>query len=361
VSDMSDSPTTHSPPIELAETERQIGQYRLQRLLGSGGMGEVYLAEHPLIKRPCAIKIIRPDKAGDSRALARFEREVKATAALSHWNTVDIYDFGRTADGTLYLVMEYLRGMNLGELVQVYGPMPADRVVYLMRQACDALTEAHGLDLIHRDLKPANIFAALRGGLYDVTKLIDFGLAKPLHSLEGSDLTLEGFFTGSPLYMSPEQATDDDGHDKRSDIYSLGAVMYFLLTGRPPFDYDKPLKVIIAHSYETPRPLCELAPDVPDSLQQIILRCLKKDPDERFQDAEHLALALDWTGLARSWSRTKAAQWWVERHTGGLRLSEAPLVSADLTETLDSEKLTRTIKVDGKQHNFLPLVGESPT
>lgn len=309
-------------PAEVAPAEvlrideyatRQIGQYRLKRLLGSGGMGEVHLAEHHMLNRPCAIKIIRPDKAGDPLTLARFEREVRTTSMLSHWNTIDIYDYGRTDDGTFYYVMEYLRGMNLNELVQNFGPMPPERVVYLMRQACDALIEAHGLDFVHRDLKPANIFAAVRGGQYDVSKLLDFGLVRLMHTFSETSLTQDGSITGSPLFMSPEQASGESELDKRSDIYSLGAMMYFLLTGRPPFDYDKPLKVIIAHASEVPQPLAELVADVPHDLQRIVLRCLEKNPDRRFADAESLAQALESSQAAHGWSRFLAARWWAER------------------------------------------------
>src|SRR5688572_18036212 len=176
-----------------------MGQYKLKQLIGSGGMGEVYLAEHQLMKRPCAIKVIRPEKAGDPKVLARFEREVQATARLSHWNTIDIFDYGRADDGTFYYVMEYLPGMNLSELVRKHGPLPAGRAIYLIRQACDALQEAHDLGLVHRDIKPANIFAASRGGVCDVVKLLDFGLAKPLADLGAAHLTAEGTITGSPL------------------------------------------------------------------------------------------------------------------------------------------------------------------
>jgi serine/threonine-protein kinase len=168
---------------------RQLGQYKLKRLIGRGGMGDVYLAEHQLMKRPCAIKVIRPEKAGDPKVLARFEREVQATAKLSHWNSVDIFDYGRADDGTFYYVMEFLPGMNLAELVRRYGPMQPARAIHLVRQACDALQEAHEVGLIHRDIKPANIFAAVRGGLYDVAKLLDFGLAKPLSNLDGDQIT----------------------------------------------------------------------------------------------------------------------------------------------------------------------------
>src|SRR5262245_47427849 len=159
---------------------KQLGQYRLLEPLGRGGMGEVYLAEHRMLKRPCAVKLIRPEQAGDPRVLARFEREVQMTARLSHWNTVEIYDYGRTDDGTFYYVMEHLPGLSLEALVEQHGPLPAERVVHLLRQVCQALREAHSVGLIHRDVKPGNVFVAQRGGLYDVVKLLDFGLVKPV-------------------------------------------------------------------------------------------------------------------------------------------------------------------------------------
>ena len=213
---------------------RQLGQYRLRERIGAGGMGEVFLAEHRLLKRPCALKLIRPGSASDPRAMARFEREVRTTARLSHPNTVEIYDYGRTEDGTFYYVMEYLPGLSLAELVERHGPLPAERVIYLLRQACQALQEAHAAGLIHRDIKPANIFAAIRGGRHDVTKLLDFGLVKPVaETPDLLDPSLPGRgITGSPLYMAPEQASGSRSLDPRSDLYSLGAVAYFLLTGR---------------------------------------------------------------------------------------------------------------------------------
>lgn len=291
---------------------KQMGQYHLKQMIGSGGMGEVYLAEHLLMKRPCAIKIIRPEKAGDPTVLARFEREVRASAKLSHWNSIDIYDYGRADDGTFYYAMEYLPGMSLQDLVTRYGPLPAERVIYLMRQVCDALQEAHAVGLIHRDIKPANIFAAYRGGWYDVSKLLDFGLAKPMAS-DGADpnLTQTGTVTGSPLYMSPEQATGDQEPDERSDIYSLGAVMYFLLTGKPPFESDKPLKVMVAHASTPPVPPREVRAEVPEDVEQIVLRSLAKKPEERFQNATDLAHALADCVLAGRWNRDDARRWWL--------------------------------------------------
>lgn len=289
---------------------KQVGQYRLRKRLGSGGMGEVYLAEHQLLKRPCVVKLIRPDKAGDPRVLARFQREVQATAQLSHWNTVEIFDYGITADGTFYYVMEYLPGMNLSELVARYGPMPPERVIYLLRQACDALREAHAAGLVHRDIKPANIFAAQRGGVYDVVKLLDFGLVKPLADKASVELSMEGAITGSPLYMSPEQGLGDGDVDGRSDIYSLGAVGYYLLTGRPPFEGDRPIKVILAHAHEEVTPPSRLRPEVPGDLEQVILRALAKRPEDRYPDVESFSEALGQCEAAGRWSREEAARWW---------------------------------------------------
>jgi serine/threonine-protein kinase len=287
---------------------KQLGQYRLKKLIGSGGMGEVYLAEHQLMKRPCAIKVIRPEKAGDPKVLARFEREVQATARLSHWNSIDIFDYGRAEDGTFYYVMEYLPGMNLGEIVKRFGPMPAARVIHLVRQACDALQEAHDLGLLHRDLKPANLFAAVRGGHYDVAKLLDFGLAKPLSDLDTAQLTADGTITGSPLYMSPEQATGDKEPDPRSDIYSMGGVLYYLLAGRPPFEDEKPLKVLISHAHDPVPPLSQFRDDVPLDLEGVVMRCLSKNPEDR----EHYG----------AWSRDHARNWWMQQDGATAKANE---------------------------------------
>ncbi len=292
---------------------RQLGQYKLTRRIGAGGMGEVYLAEHQLLKRPCVVKLIRPDKAGNPRNLARFQREVRATAKLSHWNTIEIFDYGCTEDGTFYYVMEYLPGMSLGEIVERFGPMPPERAIYLLEQSCDALSEAHAGGLIHRDIKPANIFAAHRGGIYDVAKLLDFGLVKPLVEEEPVGLTAEGAIAGSPLFMSPEQALGDTQPDARSDIYSLGAVAYFLLTGRPPFQSDKPIKVMFAHAHDPVVPPSAHRPDLHADLEQVILRCLAKNPSDRFATAVDLRAALTACASAGRWNRAMAAAWWEDR------------------------------------------------
>jgi serine/threonine-protein kinase len=290
---------------------KQLGQYRLVRRLGGGGMGEVFLAEHQLMKRPCAIKLIRPEKAGDPTVLKRFELEVRATATLSHWNSIAIFDYGHARCGTFYYVMEYLPGMNLAEVVERFGPLPAARVIYLLRQACDALYEAHRAGIIHRDIKPANVFCAERGGAYDVVKVLDFGLAKPITpSGDSPHLTRDGTITGSPHYMSPEQVMGEGRLDERSDIYSLGAVAYFLLAGRPPFDEAQTMKVLLAHASQPPTPPSQLDADIPQDIEEVILRCLAKKPDDRFQDARQLMAALQACRDAANWDREDAIRWW---------------------------------------------------
>jgi serine/threonine-protein kinase len=291
---------------------KQLGQYRLMEPLGRGGMGEVYLAEHRMLKRPCAVKLIRPEQAGDPKVLARFEREVQMTARLSHWNTVEIYDYGRTDDGTFYYVMEYLPGLSVEELIDRHGPLPAARVIHLLRQACQALREAHAVGLIHRDVKPGNIFIARRGGLDDVVKLLDFGLVKPVADFGSVRLTQEGSISGTPLFMSPEQARGSENLDARSDIYSLGCVAYALVTGRPPFERTSPLEIIVAHTHEEAVPPSQHRPEVPADLERVILRCLAKRPEDRFEDAESLEQALAACGDADRWTQSDAARWWRE-------------------------------------------------
>jgi eukaryotic-like serine/threonine-protein kinase len=290
---------------------REFGQYRLRHRIGAGGMGEVYLAEHQLLKRPCAIKLIRPSQQADPRALARFEREVRATARLSHWNTVEVFDYGSTEDGTFYYVMEYLPGLSVAELIERHGPLPADRTIHLLDQVCDALGEAHALGLVHRDIKPGNLFAAQRGGVYDVAKLLDFGLAKPVIETGDLQLTQEGAITGSPLFMSPEQAMGETDPDARSDIYSLGAVAYYMLAGRPPFEGSKPMQVVLAHARDAAPPLSRWNTNVPEDLEQVIMRCLAKRPEDRYPDADALSEALAACAAAGRWTRARAAEWWL--------------------------------------------------
>jgi serine/threonine-protein kinase len=300
---------------EKAHEAERIGQYRLKEVLGGGGMGTVYLAEHVLLRRPCAIKVIRPEQAGDPGTLLRFEREVQATATLTHWNTIEVFDYGHTSDGTFYYVMEYLPGINLEDMVRQHGPLPPARAVHLLRQVCQALREAHGIGLIHRDVKPSNIIACERGGVYDVAKLLDFGVVKSLAMPSDSiKLTTDGALAGSPSYMSPEQARGRTHLDARSDIYSVGAVGHFLLTGKLVFERETAMETLQAHGYEPFMPGPEFRRHVPVRLQQIIRRCLMKDPALRFPDAATLDQALAACQGIGAWSTADAEAWWRELH-----------------------------------------------
>jgi serine/threonine-protein kinase len=318
---------------------KQFGQYRLSRLLGSGGMGEVYVGEHLLLKRPCAIKVIKPQQASDPRMLERFEREVRSTAKLTHWNTVAIYDYGRADDGTFFYVMEYLPGLNLSQIVKMFGPMPAGRVVHLLVQICDALAEAHHHGMVHRDLKPANIFASKRGSKYDVAKLLDFGLVRRIVRRDGQ-VDAAGAAVGSPLYMSPEQATGR-AMDHRSDLYSLGVTAFYLLTGRPPFNDAEPMRVLRAHAKQTPPTFASLNVPVPEDLAAVIKTCLQKQPEDRFENVEQMRQALLGCKCAAEWSWHHAAQWWkLHRCPEKSRLDHA-IESDRLAEWLAETEVSR--------------------
>jgi serine/threonine-protein kinase len=330
--------------IELLRREalaaRQFGQYQLTRLLGKGGMGNVYLAEHLLLRRPCALKVVRPELTDHPGVLARFEQEVRAMAALTHPNTVEIFDYGHAEDGTFYYVMEYLPGLSLEEVVERYGPLEPERVVHVLQQVCAALEEAHGLGLIHRDIKPSNILLCRRGGIADVAKLLDFGLARVVGAgaaggpgaaagpgdgrgaapAESGPILLPplsgaGTPSGTPLFMSPEQACAREDPDPRSDLYSLGATAYYLLTGQPPFAGGAAAQVISAHLSLPVRPLTDLRADVPADLQDVVLRCLAKSPARRYADVTQLGLALAGCACAGRWTRERSARWW-EQHDG---------------------------------------------
>jgi serine/threonine-protein kinase len=313
---------------QQAVVARELGQYRLKEKLGSGGMGEVYLGEHVMLRRQCAVKLIRPDQAGDPTNLQRFEREVQAMATLTHWNTVEVYDFGHAEDGTFYYAMEYLPGLSLQELVEKHGPLPPERAIHFLRQICSALQEAHSLGIIHRDIKPSNVIACERGGQQDVAKLLDFGLVQCLGlSQEDGKLTVQGVILGSPPYMAPEQALGRSTLDARTDIYSVGALAYFLVTGQPPFVRESAMEMLVAHAHEKPSPPSDLRPSLPDDLQAVIMKCLEKDPDLRYLTAEDLESALAQCGCSDSWTRRAASQWWDSIGSEATPTSEPALVS----------------------------------
>jgi serine/threonine-protein kinase len=314
---------------------RELGQYRLRRRLGLGGMGEVYLAEHRLLKRPCAIKRIHPRYLHHPEQVRRFEREVQATAALRHPNTVEIYDYGRAEDGTYFYVMEYLPGVSLEELVGRHGPQPPERVIHILRQVCGALREAHEHGLVHRDVKPGNILVFPAGTPHDRAKVLDFGL---VHSLAdqvdpSSKITREGLIVGTPEYMSPEQASGLQ-LDGRSDLFSLGSVAYFLLTGAEAFHRDNPMKTLLAVVNEPPDPIAKRNPTVPRDLTAVVARCLAKVPVDRYASAAELEVALAGCGCANDWTEERAAFWWDEHPEAipgtGTDLATLPLRDSQL-------------------------------
>jgi serine/threonine-protein kinase len=295
--------------VKLHEA-RKFGQYRLIRKLGEGGMGEVFLAEHGLLKRPCALKLIKAGAVSDPLALARFEREVQSSARLAHPNTIEIFDYGHTVDGTFYYVMEYLRGLSLADLLRECGALPAGRVVYLFRQVCAGLAEAHGLGMVHRDLKPANVFVAVRGGEWDVAKVLDFGLVKLTGDSEVAALTADMMVSGTPLFMAPEQAAGESTLDARADVYALGAVMYSALTGRPPFEGKSAFAVMMSHARDPVTPPRAVRPDVPAELEEVVLCCLFKRPEDRYPSSEALGEALAACACAGEWGPHQAKSWW---------------------------------------------------
>jgi serine/threonine-protein kinase len=293
------------------EAIRELGQYRLRRKLGSGGMGEVYLAEHRLLKRPCAIKRIHPRYLNNPEQVRRFKREVQATAQLRHPNTVEIYDYGEAEDGTFYYVMEYLPGMSLEDMVVRHGPLPPERVVHVLRQVCGALREAHKQGLVHRDIKPSNILVFPDGSPHDQAKLVDFGLVHSLYEEADPEakITREGLIVGTPEYMSPEQASGGE-LDGRSDLFSLGSVAYYLLTGKEAFHRENPMKTLMAVVNEDPAPVAQFNADVPEDLLAVVKRCLTKPVDERYQRAGDLELALLACRGHGRWTEAKSAEWW---------------------------------------------------
>jgi serine/threonine-protein kinase len=299
--------------FEAERRANQIGQYTLRRKLGEGGMGEVWLAEHGYLKRPCAVKFVRPELAENAATTARFAREVQAVTGLNHFNTVRVYDHGRADDGSFYLVMEYLDGPTLEALVRDAGPLSPGRAIYLLRQLCGALAEAHAVGLVHRDLKPGNIIIASLGGQHDVAKLLDFGLVQDLSVEADVRLTRTGMLLGTPAYMSPEQAMGDTAVDPRGDIYSLGAVAFFMLTARPPFQGKSLGEVLSAHRSDLPPSLSDHQRDIPPDLAAVVARCLAKERGERFQSAIELDRALAKCSSSNDWSAEHAARWWAER------------------------------------------------
>jgi serine/threonine-protein kinase len=271
---------------------RNLGRYRLKKRLASGGMGEVWVAYHPSLKRDVAVKILRNDVQMQSEnAVPRFEREARATADLQHPNTVRVFDYGATEDGLLYYVMELLEGETVAEFVNRVGPLSPERAVRIVDQAARAISEAHERGIVHRDIKPENLFLTRLGGERDFVKVLDFGIAKIAEDAEG-DMTRTGWMLGTPLYMSPEVVSGKPA-DARSDVYALGAVLYFMLCGKPPFDSPNPTALVFAQVHHPATPPSErLGAELPQDLEDLIMRSLRKEPSERYASATEFARAL---------------------------------------------------------------------
>ncbi len=290
---------------------KQLGQYKLEDKLGEGAMGVVYRGQHAMLRRPTAIKLLDADKVNQT-TIARFEREVQTTSRLNHPNTIAIYDFGRTPEGIFYYAMEYLDGINLQHLVDQYGPMNPARTIYILRQICGSLYEAHSQGLVHRDVKPANIMLNHRGGEADVVKVLDFGLVKARDENAAGDDQL----AGTPLYMSPEAIQMPGSVDPCSDLYAVGAVGYFMLTGRPVFQANTFAELCRKQVSETPKPPTTFNQEIPEDLESIILSCLEKDRSRRPQTARDLSRQLMHCAIANAWDSDAADRWWT-RHARG--------------------------------------------
>jgi serine/threonine-protein kinase len=303
---------------------KEMGCYELLERLDHGGMGEIWKARHRMLARPVAVKLIRPELLGlKSRAEAaalvgRFQREAQATAALHSSHTVSLHDFGVTSEGTFYYVMELLEGLDLETLVRRFGPVPSERAVHLLVQACDSLAEAHAVGLIHRDVKPANIVACRWGLMWDFVKVLDFGLVKATWSMGEDDrLTSDGLIIGTPGYMAPEAVLGEKGLDARVDLYGLGCVGYWLLTGERVFAGRTPVEVLMHHVKTPPVPPSERSGrEIPRGVEALVLQCLAKEPDERPPSAEWLAARLAECEAADPWTPARARDWW-ERNLPG--------------------------------------------
>jgi hypothetical protein len=291
---------------------RQLGQYTIEGKLGEGAMGVVYRANHAMLRRPTAVKVLLPERVGAS-GLARFEREVRATARLAHPNTVTIYDYGRTADGLFYYAMELLDGASLAEIIELTGPMPPGRVTHILHQVAGALAEAHEMGIIHRDIKPANVMLTEQGGAADVAKVVDFGLVKTPEGLQDTAKTADNAIIGTPLFLAPEAIAGRSEDGAARDLYALGCVGYHLLTGQPVFSAQTLVEICAAHMGLQPdRPSARLGAPVPTDLEDLVLALLAKQVADRPPSAAAVAQRLESCSCFGSWSQADARRWWRE-------------------------------------------------
>ena len=290
---------------------KQLGQYTLGEKIGEGGMGVVYRARHALMRRDTAVKLLLPDRA-DAAAVERFEREVCLTCQLTHPNTIQVYDYGRTPDGIFYYAMELLSGLNLHDLIARFGPQPEGRVIQILTQVCESLAEAHARGLVHRDIKPSNIFLCDRGGVLDWVKVLDFGLVREFRSPDGTR-NEEQEFAGTPSFMPPEALKNSAANDPRSDLYAVGAIGYFLLTGKTVFEDEDILKQEQPAAAPVP-PSQRTENKISAELEQAILRCLQRDPAQRPQSALELRDLFLASPRAADYTPEDRATWWAEFH-----------------------------------------------
>jgi serine/threonine-protein kinase len=310
----------------------EMGSYRLEKLLGRGGMGEVWRARHRLLARPAAVKLVHPEVLGgdplsQQTGLKRFEREAQATALMHSPHTIHLYDFGIADDGTFYYVMELLEGFDAETIVESFGPLPAERAIYFLQQICDSLGEAHEMGLIHRDIKPGNVYVCRYGREVDFIKVLDFGLVKSRGEAESGDvkLTAEDAVSGTPGYMAPEQIVGDRPLDERVDIYALGCLAYWLVTGELVFRGATVMETMVQHVRERPIPPSERTElDIPASLENVILRCLEKDPVNRPQSSDQLSQLLRACEVNAPWTHERARDWWNTHAPSGTAGKPAP-------------------------------------
>ncbi|MHC4957004.1 MAG: protein kinase domain-containing protein [Planctomycetota bacterium] len=314
----------------LRKRVRQLGQYTLESKIGEGGMGSVYRASHTLLRRPTAVKLLKP-QAIDNESVKRFEREVQLTSTLTHPSTIAIYDYGRTEDGIFYYAMEYLHGIPLSQLIELAGPLPPARVVHILKQVCGSLAEAHEAGLLHRDIKPPNIVLCKQGGLHDVAKVLDFGLVKEIDESSLVALTIAGHVAGTPAYIPPERLTGSREADPRIDVYAVGGVGFNLLTATDVYDAtDITQMAYHVINSEIPRASERLGHPVPEALEALLADCLAKQPDQRPASARDVLRRLE-AIPGMSWTEDDARAWWQEHaeQIEALRRGEAVQTAAE--------------------------------
>ena len=312
---------------------RELGQYALTKKLGEGGMGVVYKATHKMMHRDTALKLLKNEACTD-HDLKLFENEVQQTCKLTHPNTIRVYDYGKTDDGTFYYVMEYLEGMELDDIIKRVGPLSPERAIYFLKQVCASLNEAHSIGLVHRDIKSQNVFITQQGGEYDVVKVLDFKLVR---EVSDTDNSMVDNVSGTPKYMSPESVVRPRDVKYSSDLYAVGILGFYILTGSYPFEGSTPLTLLMKHvNEEPPKPSEILGKPIPEDLEKVILKCLEKDQeDDRPESARHLFDLFDACDASGQWDLNKAEKWWGAK----------PLTKAEKNDEISTKAIDQTIQI----------------